>query len=500
MPENEPNQEAISVLEKGLKKYKILFFSVVGALVVGVLLFTNYNMGSKLTGFIGPSFGGDPQAYCKQYPNDPSCKEILPNPEPKTTISAITSPKTNDVITLAEGDSSLKFAWSVSVPTDATYKVIQFNAAQLPTFSYEWQIKERGANGAVKWEVTKAGSEGGSVAAENTICNVQLYDAMQNALDSGLDWICPYVTIPSSKLTKDTEYTFSVRVYDGKNFSDYKLVSFKTKEQNTPTKCTEGQKTSDNTLICTAGKWEVNAVPPEDESVPSLTAKSGQTMTAEADATTEDESVPSLTPIKAQADGQAADGATTDLKLTKADISSKTFNPLVNSTKFIIETSADAKVDIKIYDKANKLVVSPISNKDVNGNKEYTVYWEGNDDAKKTLPAGTYSYKIIAKDPTTKKDADTKTGEVILKYGSTAKDFENINGKTSGSNSVNPADTTKSVTDQSASAKNAQSSSNDQATVALQNSKEGKTAGTGPETIIYLIFPILGYTMRRKFK
>ncbi len=221
-------------------------------------------------------------------------------------------------------------------------------------------------------------------------------------------------------------------------------------------------------------------------------------------ATQPDESVPELTPkikvVPPQADESVPEltkKTTTvkpisDIKLTKVSLSSKEFNPLVNDVTFTIKTSADAKLDIKIYDKDGNLAASPIDNKDVTGDKEYEIHWEGNNDSKKVLPVGAYSYKVIAKDLDTKEAKDTKTGDISLKYGTAVKDFEDINGKTSGSNSAKPSQTIQAIVKAP--------QSNSAATVALQNSKEGKTAGTGPETIIYLIFPILGYTVGRKFK
>ena len=248
-----------------------------------------------------------------------------------------------------------------------------------------------------------------------------------------------------------------------------------------PPPCTEGQKTSDGMLICKNGKLEIvtAVIPPEStEIIPELTVKTKTVVPPT------EEKTPELT---------AKTKTVSSITLTKVSLSETTFNPLVKSATFTIKTSADAKIDIKIYNKDGNIVSSPASNKDITGNKEYEVVWDGDNDAKKTLTAGTYSYKVFAKDSTTKEIADTKTGDIILKYGTTVtSDFENINGKTSGSNSASTTQTTQAVAKPS--------SSNAQAVMTLQNSKEGKTAGTGPETIIYLIFPILGYTVSRKFK
>jgi len=244
---------------------------------------------------------------------------------------------------------------------------------------------------------------------------------------------------------------------------------------------------------------------PTTEVTPELTVKT-TTVTPPADTTPTTEVTPELTvktkTVTPPADTTKTTGTTktiSTITLTKATLSATTINPLVNSLTFTIKTSADAKVDIKIYDKDGNIVASPANNKDVTGNKEYEVVWDGDNDAKKTLDAGAYSYKIFAKDPLTKEITDTKTGDITLKYGTTT-DFESLNGKTSGSNSATPSQTTQSVTTQSIQSKNAQSSQNGQATMSLQNATSGKTAGTGPDTIIYLIFPILGYTVGKKFK
>lgn len=487
MADNETkNEEILNSFDKMLKKYRMYFLSAVGILLVGFLLFTNYDLGSKLTGYIGPT-------------------ETVQKP----VIAVVTSPTEGGIVTLASSDPSIKFAWGSAIPEGdaATYKITQFNSAKLAVMSYEWQIKDK-ATGATIWELTRAYSGGVNIAEEDKICNIQTYDEAGKALDSGLDWTCPYVTIQYSQLKKDTDYTFSVRAYDGQTFSDYKTVTFKTKEAVVVTPpCTEGQKTTDGTLICKNGKWEVvtAVIQPDSttEIVPELTVKTKtvtppvetKTVTPPTDETNPELTVKTKTVIPPQDETKVVDTTkkVSTITLTKSSLSATTFNPLVNSLTFTIKTSADAKVDIKIYDKDGNIVASPANNKDVTGNKEYEVVWEGDNTAQKTLAAGAYSYKIFAKDPTTKEITDTKTGDITLKYGTDAtKDFEALNGKTSGSTSATTTQTTQAVPKPS--------SSNAQAITAQQNATSGTTAGTGPETIIYLIFPILGYTVSRKFK
>ncbi|MFA6305556.1 MAG: FlgD immunoglobulin-like domain containing protein [Candidatus Gracilibacteria bacterium] len=253
-----------------------------------------------------------------------------------------------------------------------------------------------------------------------------------------------------------------------------------------------------------------NPAPPANEAIKSEVAKTvveamKKNETAKTEVTKTVDSATKPATKTATTSATATSTTAVPLTLTKALLSSKEFNPLVDNAKFTIKTSADAKVDIKIYDKDGNIVASPANNKDVSGDKEYDIFWEGENEAKTTLPSGAYTYKILAKDALTKETKDTKTGDVGLKYGSEIivtkpKDFEDINGKTSGSNSAVPSQPTQSVTTQVIEATAVQSTQNGKATLALQNATDGKTAGTGPETIIYLIFPILGYTVSRKFK
>lgn len=172
---------------------------------------------------------------------------------------------------------------------------------------------------------------------------------------------------------------------------------------------------------------------------------------------------------------------TGDAKLKNVDAFPKGFNPQLNATKISYSVTGKGKVDIKIQNTNGVTVATLINNKDVEKG-DYHIWWDGTENNKsgKLLSPGTYTYKVTLKDPKDDDVLDTASGSLNLVYAKVASSDETPD------NGTIKATNLKSST------------SNSQAVVSLQNAQSGKTAGTGPETLIYLIFPAVGYIISRK--
>ena len=147
-------------------------------------------------------------------------------------------------------------------------------------------------------------------------------------------------------------------------------------------------------------------------------------------------------------------------KFTTAKVYPIGFNPKTVSTIFTYKVSKDAFVDLKITDEANVPVVTLMENEPVLANKEFIFSWNGtdtNDALGKILKVGKYFYTFSAKASAQAVASDTKIGEVNIIYGTNERDI------------MLPPD------------------------VPINNYPPEDTTGTGPETAIYLVLPLIGY-------
>lgn len=239
--------------------------------------------------------------------------------------------------------------------------------------------------------------------------------------------------------------------------NDKKLC--KDKDWITCTDAKEGQKSTDSKKECKDGKWtNIEATPPKEGG---------------------------------------------DIKITKNDVDPKGFNPLINETKISYEISAKAKMEIKILDHTGVTVVTLIDNKEVEKG-DYYVWWNGTNKATEAgdvVPKGDYTYKIIAKDPTSGEMKDVKTGSITALYQTAdgEEDFENVDSGKDVTTSTDSSGSTGSTGSSGQGNTNSESGTNAMATVSLQSAQSGVTAGTGMPVLIYLIFPLTGFLISKKF-
>ena len=187
---------------------------------------------------------------------------------------------------------------------------------------------------------------------------------------------------------------------------------------------------------------------------------------------------------------------TGEIKIKNADIWPKGFNPSLVLTKISFETTGTALVTVEIRSSTGQKIVTLVDDEEAKADK-YEIYWDGTDDPAqskgKVVPQGEYTWKVTAKDPTSKAIKDSKSGDVNVVYNPGGADFEGNTG--SGS-----SNTTTSTSAASASAESAQNAQNTLAMLSLQSASSGETAGTGPGTLIYLFLPAAGLIFRRGHK
>lgn len=155
-----------------------------------------------------------------------------------------------------------------------------------------------------------------------------------------------------------------------------------------------------------------------------------------------------------------------DIEITSASAFPAGFNPLIADTEISYKVNEDAVVDVKILNLTGTTVVTLVSGKDVTGGTSYTTTWNGTNSTGNSgivVDPGNYTYKVVAKDPSSLEVADTATGTIQIIYNTTP-------GNTT------PGTTTPGTT------------------------TPGTTPQTGPGVALYLAVPLAGYIARRKFR
>lgn len=192
---------------------------------------------------------------------------------------------------------------------------------------------------------------------------------------------------------------------------------------------------------------------------------------------------PTITPLDFEdPEEDEEEDSDSDAKLKDVDAFPKGFNPQLNATKISYSVTGIGKVDIKIHNLKGDIVATLANNQSVEKD-DYDIWWDGTDNNKsgKLLEPGTYTYKITLKDSKDDDVLDTASGSLNLIYAKVASETA-----ATPDNGTVKATNLKTTT------------SNSQAVVSLQNATSGKTAGTGPGTLIYLLFPAAGYIISRR--
>jgi hypothetical protein len=163
---------------------------------------------------------------------------------------------------------------------------------------------------------------------------------------------------------------------------------------------------------------------------------------------------------------------TSELKVSKASAFPAGIDPTKNEKATITYAiSATATVKIEIVDEAKSVIVILVNDEAKEGNQDYTIDWDGTDSpvgGGTVMPAGNYNYRITATDPNDEVNQDVVEGTIQLLYGGfTGNEDTDIVDDTAG----NPGD--NSVAN-------------------LHNAPPSDTSDTGPETLIYLLLPLLG--------
>jgi hypothetical protein len=167
-------------------------------------------------------------------------------------------------------------------------------------------------------------------------------------------------------------------------------------------------------------------------------------------------------------DNSETDPTSGTVKITEAKVFPVGFNPLMTYTVISYKLSLTGVVELEILDESGVKVITLVNNEETNANELYEVSWHGKSGTNEVGPIvapGKYFFKIKAKTSSQSVASDTKTGEINVIYGT---DFED------------------------------ELDSGDQGSfLSINNNPPNQSSGTGPETAIYLVFPVIGYFATR---
>lgn len=161
-----------------------------------------------------------------------------------------------------------------------------------------------------------------------------------------------------------------------------------------------------------------------------------------------------------------------DINITDDDAEPSNFNPAIEHSKISFTLSDEALVEVRIENFDGETVVKLVEDKKVDADDHY-VNWYGTEDNYEDgeiVRDGTYTYKIIARNPVSKTIEDTADGKITVSAFMVP---DQVIG--------NPADQAK-------------------ATVILQNEFKGQTSKTGPTMIIYFAFPLAYFFIRKSWQ
>lgn len=237
---------------------------------------------------------------------------------------------------------------------------------------------------------------------------------------------------------------------------------------NPPPPCTEGQTSSNDTLLCQNG---VN-----------ILCDGSKSGTKSIDGTLQCKNN-KWGAVPADAQAEPSNPSTPTAKITNVTVVPTAFNPTIDSTKISYTTSLKSIVDIKITDNIGKVVATLTDSQTLSAGSYYVI-WYGtvnNIQGGTVLHSGTYNYKITTKNVKTSAIEDTKQGTINLLFAAQQSPVSDPEASKTGP-------TTEELAAQA------------KATLALQNAKSGKTAKVGPGILIYSVFPLMGYVISRRKK
>ncbi|MFA6917922.1 MAG: hypothetical protein WC285_03770 [Candidatus Gracilibacteria bacterium] len=159
------------------------------------------------------------------------------------------------------------------------------------------------------------------------------------------------------------------------------------------------------------------------------------------------------------------------LRILTAEVFPIGFNPTITDTKVTYKISGDGFVKLDILDESGVKIVTLLNNEETEKNKSENISWDGTDKAEgdgKIVEPGKYFFKLMAKLSASSAISDTKTGEINVIYAS---DFESVSNPGNGGSNTNAS---------------------------INNVPIKETSGTGPETMVYLILPVIGYFVARR--
>lgn len=206
------------------------------------------------------------------------------------------------------------------------------------------------------------------------------------------------------------------------------------------------QKSTDGLLVCNgnSGKWEEvssdNPPPPEDDN--------------------DDD------------DPDDFEDFSKDINITDDDAEPSNFNPAIEHSRISFTLSDEALIEVRIENPDGETVVKLVEDKKLDDD-EHFVNWYGTKDNYEDgeiVRDGTYTYKIIARNPVSETIEDTADGKITV---SAFMIPDQVIG--------NPADQAK-------------------ATVILQNEFKGQTSKTGTAMIVYFAFPLAYFFIRKSWQ
>jgi len=222
--------------------------------------------------------------------------------------------------------------------------------------------------------------------------------------------------------------------------------------------CTNGALQNNDSELCVQHNWFKCVSALENSEVSGKQCKDGKWQDPEDDDDDDD-------------DDDDEDG----LEISKINVDPKTFNPMLSNVTIKYKVSEDALVELKIEDESNALILKLVDDEEIDGNEEQTEKWNGTnklDSSGTAVEAGKYFYKLLAKDPTSKDIKDTKTGEITVVYSDMP--LPPPGGGDNGGTGNEGQDS-----------------------FSAHNNPPKKTSGTGPEALIYMVFPVATYLYHR---
>jgi len=169
--------------------------------------------------------------------------------------------------------------------------------------------------------------------------------------------------------------------------------------------------------------------------------------------------------------------------LSRVSASPKLFNPLVQELIIKYTLSGNAKIDVEIFNLSGQLVTKLTNNQSL-GAGEHTAKWKGTVNNQITgdiVPPARYKYKITVKNANTGEVITTQDAIITVAYDQAGSGTSGTGSDTNNSNDIS-------------------STTQANASLALQNITSGRTADTGPGILLYGLFPLAGYFVRKKIK